>query len=72
MEYAVVNVPAAPVRRKPMHYREMVNQLLFGESVRVLKSQELKESGIILSMTGLSKPEIKKIIGQQETIIFIK
>ena len=39
MEYAVVNVPAAPVRRKPMHYREMVNQLLFGETVKVLKTK---------------------------------
>ena len=36
MEYAVVNVPAAPVRRKPRHFREMVNQLLFGETVKVL------------------------------------
>jgi hypothetical protein len=39
MEYAIVNVPAAPVRRKPMHYREMVNQLLFGETVKVLKTK---------------------------------
>jgi len=39
MEYAVVNVPAAPVRRKPMHRKEMVNQLLFGETVKVLKSK---------------------------------
>lgn len=39
MEYAVVNVPAAPVRRKPMHYMEMVNQLLFGETVQVVKTK---------------------------------
>jgi hypothetical protein len=39
MEYAVVNVPAASVRRKPRHYREMVNQLLFGETVKVLKTK---------------------------------
>lgn len=39
MEYAVVNVPAAPVRRKPMHRKEMVNQLLFGETVKVLKTR---------------------------------
>lgn len=39
MEYAVVAVPAAPVRRKPMHRKEMVNQLLFGETVRVLRSK---------------------------------
>ena len=39
MEYAVVAVPAAPVRRKARHQREMVNQLLFGESVKVLKAK---------------------------------
>lgn len=39
MEYAVVNVPAAPVRRKPMHRKEMVNQLLFGETVKLLKAR---------------------------------
>jgi cell wall-associated NlpC family hydrolase len=38
MEYAVVAVPAAPVRRKPNHRKEMVNQLLFGEGVKILKS----------------------------------
>jgi len=39
MEYAMVSVPAAPVRRKPGHRKEMVNQLLFGETVRVLKEK---------------------------------
>ena len=39
MDYAIVNVPAAPVRRKPMHRKEMVSQLLFGETVKVLKSK---------------------------------
>jgi len=39
MEYAVVSVPAAPVRRKPMHRKEMVNQLLFGETVKLLKEK---------------------------------
>lgn len=39
MEYAVVTVPAAPVRRKPGHRKEMVNQLLFGESVKVLNTK---------------------------------
>jgi len=37
MEYALVAVPAAPVRRKPSHRKEMVNQLLFGEAVKVLR-----------------------------------
>jgi gamma-D-glutamyl-L-lysine dipeptidyl-peptidase len=39
MEYAIVSVPAAPVRRKPNHRKEMVNQLLFGETVKVLKTK---------------------------------
>ncbi len=39
MDYGLVAVPAAPVRRKPNHRREMVNQLLFGETVRVLKEK---------------------------------
>lgn len=39
MEYAMVSVPAAPIRRKPSHSREMVNQLLFGESVKILKTK---------------------------------
>jgi cell wall-associated NlpC family hydrolase len=38
MEYAIVTAPAAPVRRKPAHRKEMVNQLLFGETVEVLKA----------------------------------
>ena len=40
MEYAVVAVPAAPLRRKPAHRKEMVSQLLFGESVKVLKTKD--------------------------------
>lgn len=39
MEYAIVIVPAAPVRRKAKHQAEMVNQLLFGDAVKVLKSK---------------------------------
>jgi cell wall-associated NlpC family hydrolase len=39
MDHAVITVPAAPVRRKASHRKEMVNQLLFGESVKLLKSE---------------------------------
>jgi hypothetical protein len=39
MEYAVIALPAAPVRRKPDHRSEMVSQLLFGETVKVLKEK---------------------------------
>ena len=37
MEYAMISAPAAPVRRKARHSSEMVNQLLFGEVVLVLR-----------------------------------
>jgi len=40
MKYAVVAVPAAPIRRKARHQREMVSQLLFGERVQVLKAKD--------------------------------
>src|SRR5262249_26860790 len=40
MDYAVISVPAAPVRRKARHQTEMTNQLLFGEKVRVLKEKK--------------------------------
>jgi gamma-D-glutamyl-L-lysine dipeptidyl-peptidase len=39
MDYAIVSVPAAPVRRKPRHQSEMVNQLLFGEEVKIIKEK---------------------------------
>jgi cell wall-associated NlpC family hydrolase len=40
MQFAIVTVPAAPVRRKPAHTSEMTSQLLFGESVRILKTNK--------------------------------
>ncbi|WP_276501292.1 C40 family peptidase [Terrimonas pollutisoli] len=39
MNFGVVVVPAAPVRRKARHQSEMTNQLLFGETVKVLKQR---------------------------------
>jgi len=39
MEYVIVNLPAAPLRRKPNHRKEMVSQLLFGETAEVLKER---------------------------------
>lgn len=40
MKYAACKVPAAPVRMKPSHQSEMVNQLLFGETMIVLKEKK--------------------------------
>lgn len=39
MAYAWVAVPAAPVRKKPDHRKEMSNQLLFGEAVEIIKEK---------------------------------
>lgn len=39
MDYAIIIVPAAPVRRKARHQTEMTNQLLFGEAVKVYKTK---------------------------------
>lgn len=39
MDFATIIVPAAAVRRRPRHQSEMTNQLLFGESVEVLKEK---------------------------------
>lgn len=41
MEFGIVSVPAAPVRKKPAHSREMINQLLFGELVEILAVKSL-------------------------------
>lgn len=40
MRYAIITVAAAPVRKKPNHRTEMVNQLLFGEVVKIIKTKE--------------------------------
>ncbi len=37
MEYGIVNLSAIPARKEPSDRSEMVNQLLFGESVTVLE-----------------------------------
>lgn len=39
MSFAIIDVPAAPVRKKPGHRKEMSNQLLFGEMVEILKEK---------------------------------
>ena len=39
MEFAVCVVPAAPVRKRSSHKAEMVNQLLYGESMVILKAK---------------------------------
>jgi hypothetical protein len=40
MKFAACKLPAAPVRKKAFHQSEMTNQLLFGETVEVLKEKK--------------------------------
>ena len=39
MQYAMAALAAAPLRRKPNHRKEMVSQLLFGETMEVIKER---------------------------------
>lgn len=39
MHYAIVKVPAAPLRKKAGHRKEMSSQLLFGESVEIIREK---------------------------------
>ncbi len=69
MKYAVVAVPAAPVRRKPRHQREMVNQLLFGEKIRVLKEKGslwMKVSSLHDGYEGWMTNTLLQEIGERE------
>lgn len=63
MSYGMVTVPAAPVRRKARHQAEMVNQLLFGDAVRILRE---KKSGW-LKIRGLQDQYEGWIHNQQIT-----
>jgi hypothetical protein len=40
MDYGICIVPAAPVRKEPSHRSEMVNQLLFGETIQVFEKKD--------------------------------
>ena len=40
MNYAICTVAAAPVRKEPSHRSEMVNQLLFGDTMQILEEKE--------------------------------
>lgn len=54
MKYAACKLPAAPVRKKAFHQSEMTNQLLFGETVEVLKEKKkwVKIKGMFDGYTG--------------------
>ena len=69
MDYAVVAVPAAPMRRKPRHQREMVSQLLFGETVKILKQKDvlwIKVRGLHDGYEGWMTTTLLKEINEAE------
>jgi hypothetical protein len=69
MDYAVVSVPAAPVRRKARHQREMVSQLLFGETVQVLKAKNnlwIKVRGLHDNYEGWMTYTLVKPLGEKQ------
>ena len=71
MDYAIVNVPAAPVRRKARHQREMVNQLLFGEVVEILKEKNslwVKVRSLHDDYTGWMTKTLLKTVEENEAL----
>ncbi|WP_114792062.1 C40 family peptidase [Niabella yanshanensis] len=61
--YAIVTVPAAPVRKAPNHRREMSNQLFFGEPVQITgqkDNQWLKVKSLYDGYTGWLTPHLVK------------
>lgn len=69
MAYAFIRVPAAPVRRKARHQAEMVNQLLFGEPVRILKEKKgnwFKVCGLHDQYEGWLTGHMLEQVGEEE------
>jgi hypothetical protein len=69
--YAVVTVPAAPVRRAPNHRKEMSNQLLFGEAVQIIRNKDnqwLKIKSLYDGYTGWLTPHLVTIIDRTEAL----
>jgi len=59
--YAIVTVPAAPVRKSPNHRREMSNQLFFGETVQITANKDnqwLKVKSLYDGYTGWLTPHL--------------
>jgi len=72
MSFAVVRVPAAPVRRKAKHQAEMVNQLLFGEMVRIVKEKKrmwLKVRSLHDGYEGWLTSTMLEVVKEEETRI---
>jgi gamma-D-glutamyl-L-lysine dipeptidyl-peptidase len=61
MEFAACVVPATAVRKKPSHKSEMINQLLFGETMEILKTKKeqwLKIRGTIDKYEGYVRANV--------------
>lgn len=70
MDYAICTVAAAPVRKEPDHRSEMVNQLLFGETMQVMeeKSEWLRIKSLYDDYEGWLTHHL--ITGVEETVAF--
>lgn len=69
--YAIVTVPAAPVRKSPDHRKEMSNQLLFGEVVQILadkNNQWIKVKSIYDGYTGWLTPHLITVIDKDTAL----
>lgn len=72
MSFAIIKVPAAPVRRKARHQAEMVNQLLFGEPVRIIKEKKgiwVKVRALHDSYEGWLTSHMLEIVKEEEARI---
>lgn len=73
MDYAIVIVPAAPVRKKSKHQSEMTNQLLFGEGVKVLKEKGslwIKVRSLYDNYEGWMTNTLVKAVSEEEAKAF--
>jgi len=69
MQYAACRVPAAPVYKEPTHRSEMVNQLLFGETMAILEKTDkfwVKIKGLLDGYEGwVSHGQLEGVLPQE-------
>jgi len=66
MNYAVCTVAAAPVRKRPSHKVEMINQLLFGEAMYVVKQKKnwMKMQSLLDNYEGWIRNNLVTIVDE--------
>ncbi|MEO6069512.1 MAG: C40 family peptidase [Chitinophagaceae bacterium] len=67
MSFGICIVSAAPVRQEPSHRVEMINQLLFGETVEILDEKEewLQVRHLFDGYTGWSTNHLIQSVGRE-------